>query len=253
MPPKRYNYKKPSASSFNKKASSMYSQYQRRKSSTRTMVNRSQLRDHTIVADRFLTKLSASMTGYYVAATASSGFTLYGNGLFDPFTTSNSFGGTLTEGASLTAPPIGFTSLSGLYNAYRVRSSRIKINFQPTNILDVITAVVLPVTSNSTAVSSYQIMNNRYSKWKTCTVSNNVKENTIIHYMNSHEAIGLTKQQYDNQLPTQVGSAPVALQDWFWQVRFLCNEAGAALNAVLPVTIEVDYYCEFSDPISQSS
>jgi hypothetical protein len=248
--PTPWNYKKyPLIKSGKKKIS-----YRKRESSSiTTMVNRSSLRDHTIVADKYLTKLSAMYTGKLTAGTNGI-FTVYGNSIYEPFNTANLVSGIMsgTQGSSVTATPMGYTAIAGLYSSYRVKASRIKISVNPTALTDTCNIIVIPVPQNFNVTNSYEIYNQRYARWKTCSSSNNIKENTIIHYMTSSQVLGLTKRQYDDQLSVATGAAPPALLDWYWEVIY---EAGTSVAPASPVifSIEIDMYVEWSDPTQQIS
>lgn len=223
---------------------------------TTTWVNRASIKDHTIVDDRMLTKVSCSFTGDIGSATtfAPGQFILYGNSFFEPFTVpSNGITTVVTaqNGSTIARPPMGYATLSSLYNQYRVRSSAIKVTVQPTNsTADAPLVVVFPsvgVFSSATG-NPYQTQNQRYSKWKQCTLNNNVAMNTITNYMSSAKVLGFTKQQYDDYPATVVSSAPSTAFDWFWQVA-IYNAIGGNFTGNVIVTVELSMYVELSDPL----
>lgn len=219
-----------------------------------TAVVRNPMRDHAVITDRMETKVSASYQGYIATATSGAIFDIYGNSFFEPFNASTPISGIVTgvNSSSSTVNPMGYTALTALYNQYRVKASRVKITFTPTAVSDVVTATVWPsygVVSDGVPVKA---MNQRYAKWKMCTQNNNVKENTIINYIASHKALGMTKQQYDDQQGTSVSSAPVQNTDWYWQCSFYTNN-GTNTTSQLMVTVELDYYVELFDPVQFQS
>lgn len=217
--------------------------------------NKSSYRDHAIVPDRFRTKMSVSYQGYIAVGATSSYFDIYGNSLYQPFTTSRTIA-TLVTGvfsSNTAASPIGYTELAALYNEYRVRGTRIKLTATPQNQADTITLVITPVCSvNGSVAPPVYSINQRYSRWKQIQNTNNVKENTIIHYMPSNKVLGLTKQQYDDQLPVVNGNAPPASLDWYWQVQVYTNNGSVTAGQVM-VTVELDLYVEFSDPLNMTT
>jgi hypothetical protein len=224
-----------------------------------TMVNKSNIRDHTIIADRFLTKLSSSYTAEIVATTgnAQAQFEVYGNSVFEPFNVPGILISTAlqsTLGSVATQPPIGYTALATLYNQYIVRGSRIKITVQPSSLIDNFHVIVFPVLTqfSSGTANPHETQNQRYSRFKLCTASNNVKENTIIHYMNSSEVLGYTKQQYEDQPPTLISNAPNSNLDWFWQIAINQAQGATNPNSGVYVNVEIDMYCEFKDPVQQA-
>lgn len=219
-----------------------------------TAVVRNPMRDHAVITDRMETKVSASYQGYIALGTAGNIFDIYGNSFFEPFNASSPISGVVTgvNSSSSTVNPMGYTALTALYNQYRVKASRMKITFLPLNPGDSVTATVWPsygVVSDGVPVKA---MNQRYAKWKLCSLYNNVKENTIINYIASHKAIGMTKQQYDDQPGTNVGNAPVANTDWYWQCSFYTNSGAVSTQSIL-VTVELDYYVELFDPVQFQS
>lgn len=257
MPAKRMS-KKPESSrrSYKPKAKNWSSYRSIGRGTTTTMVNRSRLRDHTVVADRFMTKVSASYCG--VAATASltnSQFIIYGNSGLTPFTTpSNNIGAvfTATQSSTIATPPMGWSGLSTLYQSYRVRSARIKITIQPTDVDDTCALIVYPSGSSLFTTPPRIHTNQRYSKYKICTPNNNVKENTIINYVSSHEALGLSQAQYEALPPVPVGQAPPTGYDWYWVV-IIDQLDGTTNDANITCLVEVDYYVEMSEPATLSS
>jgi len=220
---------------------------------TSTTVVKSSLRDHKIIDDRAKTVVSASSTANFPVVTQFEQITVYGNSLFHPFSTSNPMIGTLTatNSSTINNPPIGYTAYSTLYSQYRVRGSRIKVTVQPQLSTDSILLVVFPVPqlfSGGTA-PPFETQNQRYARYKICSSSNNVKENTIIHYMNSAEVLGFTHQQYNDYPATLVTSAPTANLDWYWQIA-MYTVSGVNTSNIVPVTVELALYTEFQDPIN---
>lgn len=253
--PRKFNFKpKPRHDAHIYAYKKMQGKYPYNKSkSTTAMVNKSQLRDHTIVADKYYTKISCSFVGKIPAGgSIGSYFTIYANSIYQPLNTANPYTGfiTNTDGSSATAPPIGYTALSSLYASYRVKSSRIKVSVNPTNSGDTSLIVITPVQAPFSGTSSYQIMNQRYAKWKMVSSGNNVKENTIIQYMKSSKALGLSDRQFEDQLPVGIASAPPTALDWYWEVDYAQASASASTAGIILITLEVDYYVEFSDPIN---
>lgn len=217
-----------------------------------TMYNNAPMRMHNAVADKMRTTVSISYTGAIGAgATAGTYFAVYGNSFYQPFNTSQTTTTGLvlpTQGSSVTQSVLGYTNMTGLYNQYRVRASRIKVTCTPQALADSITLAVYPspVVTN-TDIQPFRACSERYSKWKMCTCNNNVKENTVINYLPSNVALGLTKSQYDDYPATIIGNAPVAGQDWYWQVSYF-TPSGAANSTTVVFTVELDYYLELSDP-----
>jgi len=220
-----------------------------------TMVNRSTLRDHTIVADRYLTKMSVSWFGQLAATTSAAlAPTIYGNSLYQPLNTGVPINTTITatQGSTIAREPMGYAALSALYNSYKIRGSRIKVTMCPTNGADNSLLTVVPVQSTLAVTTPQILMNQRYARWRMCTSTNNVKQNTVVHYMSSNEALGMTKRQFEDQLPVAVGAAPANQLDWFWEIVYT-TQSGAVNNAVIGFTVEVDYYVELSDPVYQQT
>lgn len=221
-----------------------------------TMVNKSSLKDHTLVATRFMTKMAASLQVFLPASSSLNiADNVFGNSIFQPFNSPNPLNTSMTliTGNSITYNPAGYTALSTLYKYYRVRSSRIKVTLQPAST-DIVNLVVYPSpNSNPTTVGQIE-MSTMYSKHKTCSSSNNVKENTIISYASSNVILGLTKQQYDDQLPIAVTAQPAASLDWFWNVAYTVSQTNTGTNAgAIAMIVELDMYVEFSDPILQTN
>lgn len=214
------------------------------------MVNATRLKDHTIVADKYLTKLSTSFVGVAGSTSlATSAILIYGNSCFQPFNTSVPIttNWTATNSSLSTAIPIGFTALSTLYGYYRVRSSRIRVSVVPTDPDDTGALIVAPSGTNPSSTIPRQMMNIRYSKWQPCAQNNNVKENTIVNYISSAKALGLSEAQYEALAPTAVSSAPPSTADWYWVVVFDILD-GTTNDNTLGIFVELDMYVEFSEP-----
>lgn len=241
-------YMKKSAKEKSKKTSN------RSMNKTTTQYNRAPLSQHTIVADRYMTKMSTSFSGIIATPFAPGQFIVYGNSLETPWTTpSNNIGTIVTgrNGSNIGAQMMGYTEVTALYNQYRVRSSSIRVTVQPINAADMPVVVVFPVIGVfATATGGInQTQNQRYSKWKQCSVYNNIKQNTIDSYISSHKAIGLTYQQYENQLANQIAAVPGVNLDWYWQVAIYNPvTTGGDFTGNVIVTVELNYYVEFSDP-----
>jgi len=216
-----------------------------------TMYNNTPMRLHTVLADKMRTTVSLSYTGSIgTGATAGTYFAVYGNSFYQPYNTSQTTTTGLvlpTAGSATTNAPMGYTALTALYNQYRVRASRIKVTCTPQALADSITLAVYPSAAvTNTDIQPFRACSQRYSKWKMCTCNNNVKDNTVINYLSSNVALGLTKQQYDDYPATIIGNAPVAGQDWYWQVSYFTNSASVNSTNVV-FTVELDLYLELSD------
>jgi len=226
---------------------------QRSRNRTTTMVNRAPLSAHTIVSDRYVTKMSTSFSGIIATPFVPGQFIVYGNSFETPWLTpSNNIGTIVTgkNGSNTGAQMMGYNEITALYNQYRVRASSIKVTCQPTTTGgDSPVVVVFPVIGLfATATGGInQTQNQRYAKWKQCTYSNNTAQNTVINYIASHKAIGLTREQYESSPANQIAAVPGVNLDWYWQVA-IYNPASGDFSANVIVTVELDYYVEFSDP-----
>lgn len=249
MPAKKNAFKK-----FNKK--SRMSRPKQGSNRQMVMVNRNPLKDHTIVAERFITKVAASFVGYLPAATNTElGFSIFGNSFFQPFNTSATVvaaGFTASDGSSATIAPAGYTALSTLYRYYRIYGSRIKITLQPQSAADVYNLTVYPATTSNPSNTSTSSMNNQYARTKVISSGNNVKENTIVHYMDSHQILGMTKRQFADQLNIIITAAPTLSLDWYWNIQCPLLSSTASNTAIVSISIEVDFFIELSDPILQA-
>lgn len=250
VPTVRSSFRRKKGTSKSKRS---FSSRKRSHNRTDTMVNRASIRDHTIVADRMLTKVSCSYSGYIPAATGPGQFIVYGNSMYEPFTTpSKSINGlvTGTNGSNEAQPPVGYGTLSALYNQYRVRSSSIKVTVQSENLSDNPVLVVFPVVGlySSGTGGIVDTQNQRYAVWKQCSCSNNTAQNTVSCYISSAKALGMTKQQYDDYPATAFGGAPTTNLDWYWQVA-IYNPLSGDFTAQVIVTVDIGYYIELSDPI----
>lgn len=221
-----------------------------------TMYNKQPLKDHTIIAPRFMTKVSTAWQGYLaIGVSTSQAISIYGNSFFQPFNTpsqpiTSQF--TPSGGSAVNQVFPGYTSLSSLYRYYRVNGSRIKVTLQPSTSADIFELMVFPVTSIQATATVNQASSNQYSKNKLCSFTNNVAQNTITSYMPSNKVLGLTYQQFQDQLPIIVSAAPAASLDWYWQVQFSALN-GSNNTLIIPIYVELDYYLELSDPVFQTA
>lgn len=220
-----------------------------------TQINRGNLRDHTIVADRYLTSVATSFSGTIATPFAAGQFLVSGNAFYQPWSTPSHNIGTIVTGSNSSntgALPMGYTALTTLYNQYRVNASSIKITVQPTTTIDCPIVVVFPTVGLFAAATGGidLTQNQRYSRWKQCSTANNVKENSITNYMSSAKVLGLTKQQYEDQLAIQIAQQPGTNLDWYWQIAIYQPDGTTAdFTSKIFVTVELNLYMEFSDPI----
>lgn len=220
------------------------------------MVNKNPLKDHTIVAERFLTKVSASFVGYAAAATNNEfAFSVLGNSFLTPFNSGSTIvtaGFTAADGSSATINPAGYTSLALLYKYYRIYGSRVKITLQPQNVGDVYNLTLYPATTSAPSATATATMNNQYARTKVITSGNNVRENTIVHYMDTHQILGMTKRQFADQVSIAVNAQPGLNLDWYWNVQCPLLSSVATNTGIVSISFEIDFYLELSDPIFQA-
>jgi len=230
------------------------------------MVNRTAARLHTAWAPHYYTKLGYGYQGaiWNAAPTPSQQWEVLGSSLASPgntafpFTTANGTPGVLYP-ATLSLATLGVagvSELSVLYNKFRVYASRISVTVTPNAALGLeVGMVVWPSGAGSTVTDFQRAISLPYSKFIMCTPQNNVRENTLQVYMDAPTVLGLTKQQYQNDLdtsgvPGSPGSNPSLYFTWN-VIVYVNNGTNLPLTQATAVSVQlhVDYYAEFFAPL----
>jgi hypothetical protein len=224
------------------------------------MVNRSSLRDHTIVAPHFRTWMSLTYTGY-VPTTTSNGtyFTVYGNSAYLPFSTSQPVTTTglvtASGGSSIAIAPPGYTTLSALYGAYKILQSRIRVRFGPSSLVDETTVTLYPVAANdgNPALQPFSAASQPFARMRMAVAGASISQQTVTQVMKSNLALGLTRAQYDALPYTDFGSGPDSnATAWFWAVgwHLLTTSTNAAPIAV---SVTLDFEIDLAYPRTQTN
>lgn len=220
------------------------------------MVNRVSARLHNFVAPHYLTKLEYGFTGMQALAAGTQGYCdLQLNGLHLPGTspgnpfTAATFGGTVYPAAAALGAlyPVGYTVLSGIYQNYRVYASRIVVTCTPTTNPCVLCVAPGANVSSIIGTDFQKAQSQPYSKVITTTPSNNIKQNTIMMYMDAPTVVGLTKQQYNDADSTQAATGANPTYGAFWNIFTTQLAAGTATANAFEVRIT--YWCEFMRPL----
>lgn len=267
MPAQRLNKKLGRLRKVSKKSRD-FSKYRQGMSMSRSRItvgsSSGRMSDHSIVPDKQYVKVSSSYAGTVTLAAGANfaaPFAVYANSLYQPFNTAAAVtttgGFTNTNGSAITQNPIGYQSYSALYNYYRVRSSRIKVTLVPNVAVgtsgETVQCTVYPSTfSAGTGVTTFNVnTNQRYSKWKPITSYQDTDKNTVDNYLTSHKALGMSKEQYDDQSPIAFGSAPAGGTDWFWIVQ--PSSPAGVTSQTFQLYIQLEQYVELTDPAVQTA
>jgi len=203
---------------------------------------------------RYITTIRTFYQGK-VSASASSGsyFSIYGNSLYQPFSTANTIAtsGLIapTGGSGTTQAYVGTNVLDSVYGAYKILRNKLTFRCLPTSLGDQTTITAYPVQAESGSISltPYNASIQPMAKSIICTASGLARLQQIVIDVPSHVALGLTRQQYDDLPVTLTGSLPVVNQTW----EFACqwSEVDNAANAsIVCFTVELEATVEMSLP-----
>lgn len=203
---------------------------------------------------RYITTIRTFYQGKVIAS-ASSGsyFSVYGNSLYQPFSTASSISTSgliqATGGSGATQAYVGTNALDSVYGAYKILRNKLTFRCLPTSSGDQTTITAYPVQAESGSISltPYNASIQPNAKSIICTGYAPVRQQQIVIDMYSHVALGLTKQQYDDLPVTLTGSIPAVNQTW----EFACqwSEVDNSSNAsTICFTVELEATVEMSLP-----
>lgn len=224
-----------------------------------TVVNSTSLRDHGVYATRYLTTLKTTILGHNTASSTGAGyFYVLGNSLTGPWqlgagfgNTSNNPGAAYNTGSSSSTVFTGTYTLDQIYNNYKCYGSRIKVIMQPGSSGDTIFLSVAPVNTSAGSEGAATSSALMYSKSKMVASGGAPEVNAVTNYCDSHTILGLTKEQYRCTPSISVTESPGTVNQslqWAWLIQW-SNMDGTTLNSALSVSVELEAYFEFSDPI----
>lgn len=248
-----------------KKTLKKYGLKRRHKRKSNMMIN---LSSRSIIAPHYFAKFKSMVTGFQPVSSARVGstFTVSGTNFTQPWNTTypiagaSATGWTVTLGSSTTQVFSGYSVMSKLYANYRVHYAELKVTVTPTAATDAGTLVVafLPFeqvgniftgTWNASNICSLP-----YAKYRLCTGNNYQKGNTITIGAKNRSVLGMTKNQYNDQLPFLLGSTAVTTEANYFQystdflVYWAENNALANTNQIM-IDVELIQYVEFCDPL----
>nr|WAE42909.1 MAG: capsid protein [Cressdnaviricota sp.] len=235
-------------------------------------------RNINLFPSRYFTKLKQTITGFIPPMTGTEGFFIVdGNSFSLPF--QSIIGGyglidiggtasliTLSNSSSSSNQLNGYTRITSIYQSFRVHASKLSIKCQPASVSDTIELYIVPVSYSVLvdATGPYQpnlsvpqqvplvdLIAQNYVKHRMITSgSANQKAYTVSCFSKAHNILGLTKRQYNDQLPPtgSAGNLPTNLQTFYYvQYNLLENSAPNTANIVF----EIDYesYVECTQPV----
>jgi len=199
--------------------------------------------------------MAMTYTGYIpVTAGTGSYSTIWGNAIYRPFSTANPISTTGlvtgTGGATIASAVAGYSSMAGLYGAYKVRRSRIIARFCPSASVDQTTVVVFPCTSNdgNPALQPFNATAQPYARSKMVVFGANVSSQTVTQTMDSFRVLGLTQAQYDALPYSDTATAPnTDSTAWTWALSW--QLLGPSTNASpIAVSVTVEYEVDWAYP-----
>nr|WAE42380.1 MAG: capsid protein [Cressdnaviricota sp.] len=235
-------------------------------------------RNINLFPSRFFTKLKQTITGYIPPMSGTEGFFIVdANSFTQPFSSNVlgigaiNVGGTaslitLSNSSNASNQLNGYTRITSMYQSFRVHASKISIKCQPASVSDTLELYICPVSytvlqdsagpyypnlSIPQQVPLIDLIAQNYVKHRMITSgSANQKAYTISCFSKAHNILGLTKRQYNDQIPPigSAGELPTALQTFYYvQYNLLENAAPNTANIVF----EIDYesYVECTQPV----
>lgn len=170
-----------------------------------------------------------------LSAAAAQGFTNVANG------------GILTGGSSVGGQYGGYTIASQIWQAYKIHSQKVTVSCVPNLAGDCCTLSMYPTTVipfsagiDEQSIASQPFMATKTSVFgdRTCVISKKTA---------AHQIVGLTKAQWDSQMPTGILLAPVAQLNWAQNI-YWATIGGNILNGNLNFTVLLECEVELSDP-----
>lgn len=215
------------------------------------------MRAHDIIKPKQIINVATSFVGYNNSTTTPA-FSIYANSLYQPFNTASPITTTglitATSASSITQNPIGYQSMSTLYNYYRVLRSKITVYLMPTASKNWNVTVYPSAFSAGTGVGTFNVNScQRYAKWKTMNPYGDHRGNEIVNSIASHEFLGMTLEQFIDQPPIAFGSAPTGVTDWFWIIDPDLQGSGTIVSGDFSIVIQLDLTVELSDPVTQTA
>lgn len=187
------------------------------------------VRGPAIVPDRTFTRLKYNEIVVLSSVTFQDGYTIAGNGLFDCNITSTG------------TQPTGFDQYMGLYGAFRVHSSTIKIKASNANTTSTAVIAVVPCRDYAGVIAGgiNEVMRDPRSRYQMVAANFN-GFSTVRNSLSSRKAFG--ESELDDIVYS--GSSSSNPNDmWYW-VIFGANVTGGSTLA-LHMHVEVTYSVEF--------
>jgi hypothetical protein len=216
------------------------------------MVNRSPV--NTIVPPRYFTKLKMLLAGYIPAGYINGIASVFGNTLYQPLLTPYSLTGlhlTPVAGTNFTQQFPGYSQLTALYQYYRVHSSSLKVVGTCSGVGDTYTLATCAIPAANiltiTTLNVDGVLAQPHGKFK---LLNPFSKNCVLKsYTKCHNIVGLTKPQYNDQLPNKLAGTIGSAYGFEWVIYWATND-GAVTQNQLYMDIELEYWVEFNSPIN---
>lgn len=182
-------------------------------------------------------KLSYTENRLITTLVGGTAYVFRGNGCFDP---------NFTGGGH---QPLGYDQWSAFYRRYRVRASKMTVHFYTKDTGEVITAGIVPMTTNTILSNFEDYQEASYSKLTDVGVAGTnmqSKANGLSTYMSTAKIRGAPDDVVQYEIDySALNTADPNLQ-WFWHVFFDDKaKAGGALQC--DITVKIEYYVDFFD------
>jgi len=186
---------------------------------------------NAIVGAIATSNLTVGVTGFFTVT----------NSCSEPFNTSSkpdSATGFISEvNGSDTNGVNGYSLMVQMYRFARVEKSRLRVSCVPSTAGDQIVLCIFAIPEVSIAGLPFSYRNARampFFKEALCYVGNRLPENTVDAEARSHDVLGLTQAQYDDQPmpPFAAGSAEVPFNQWLWVVQYFTTDGAANSNQI---------------------
>jgi len=195
------------------------SKFNKSKNKGYTLVNRAPRNFHSVWPEKYVTKQMTMLSGFQNSSNPSVSIYIPLNRLDIPFSYSSFNAAGFNPEGNTTTPALtqynDYTSITGIYSTYRISGSKIRLTVQP--VSDAMTVGLAP-TPVTTAYQVQKLAMQPYGKAIVVSAYNNVEKNTLSIYMPAHVACGMTKQEYMDQPPTEIGTAVAQNIQSFWNI-----------------------------------
>jgi len=218
----------------------------------------------TVLPERYATKLVTSQQVYIAASgmdqTNGNYFNVKVNSIVSPFSTTYtlnavtpvySFNGQYTTGSSTILNPIGYSTLAGLYDRYKVVGYKLRVSVMTGLSTDIYEGIIFPLGQeeipNSTAslVNSYVLKGQPQAKYK--LIHNGGNQMVLTQKGSVNQLLGMRRQQWMDipYTDTVGGSSQPAYPGYVG--FYLMPLTGATNTQPVAVDITLTQYVEFTD------